>query len=115
MINKTKIRFKTRKEFIQEYGNGWRVLPGTFDFKPRMDKYLGREIDYDKIGVKCSQIKNGDIKKNLIELFADPSYNTLSLMVYGGNLIHGGEHYVSMPMLKLISDRPTYNKKKYYE
>jgi len=99
MDRKHKYRFKTREEFITEYGDEWRMKVRCM-FVVEMDTLLGVDIDekYDK-------------KFNY--LFDDGNWHFH--IDFRGNDKRGREVYcnVSIDMVKKIQISPSYEPKKF--
>ena len=86
----SKYRFKTRDEFIKEYGQNWRDVRSTF--VPQMDYLLGKDID----SIHYWSFLNENNKLNLNDRF---------------NIYIGG-FSVSEQMIIEIKPVPNYNEKK---
>lgn len=105
-MGRCSIRIKTETEFKNEFGDDWRRSVGTYSFIPEMDNILGETIlvdEIDKINIVSSVLKAVDITMKIINLVKKKSTHTL--FIYD-------DAYITVPMIKIVTAKPTYTRKK---
>ena len=104
-----KYRFKTKDEFISEYGREWRTIVRC-SWVTEMDWALGIEIE--NITYTILRSNNEEINKNLYDVIDDvfESSNDDYFFHFSG---HGGGFNASVDMITRKEIKPNYKPKKF--
>jgi hypothetical protein len=105
VIKKIRYRFKTKKEFISEFGDNWRIdVPKKFP--DWMDYLLGKEIDLNDqrlvLNYNCGQLTdiNGELRVDVFNIRADEPAIQIT-----------NDLKISREMLTIINIEPSYKPK----
>lgn len=100
------IRFKTKKEFIQEFGTRWRTVLVRCSFPTDMDYLLGLNIDFhnEEVYIIERSLYTDNIEEKVYDIIQGDNREKL--------LLKYGNFYISQDMLVAIPLKPTYKKKR---
>ena len=108
MDKKIRYRFKTKKEFIDEFGDDWRsIVPRKFP--DWMDYLLGKEIDLTDHNLIYATYGRSDI----VNCDGELDVSSFSIRALNSALNYTSDLKISKEMLTIISDIPTYEPKKF--